>query len=108
MKTHGIIYFFLLSSFLNTPFLFGQEDKKKIKGFGIEEGAGYNTASGSMMGYRRAFWIQPTARMYYSFALHSFSESKKIKMPIFIGYYTFGGAVRNPVAIPGRNDDKPQ
>lgn len=100
MKTPGILPFFLLFSFINTSFLLGQEDKKKIREFGIEEGVGYNTASGSMIGNRRAFWIQPTARIYYSFALHSFSESKKIKMPIFIGYYTFGGAIRNPVSIP--------
>ena len=100
MKKFHLVCFFMFFSFLNTSFLFGQDNEKKNKGFGIEEGAGYNIISGNMMGHRNTFWIQPTARLYYSFALHNFSESKKIKMPVFIGYYTFGGATKNISVIP--------
>jgi hypothetical protein len=103
-----IILRFIITGLLISPFLlFAQENKKWYNGVGIEEGIGYNTATLEhkytipMLGtyddfeHKTAFWVQPSVRIFYSIALHSFSENKKIKMPIFISYYSFGGKTKN-------------
>jgi len=95
-----IMLFLYLILLIYSCSLFAQDEKKSCNRFGIEEGAGYNTASSSIIGKRNLFWIQPTARIFYSFKLHDISENKKIKMPVFIGYYTFGGLRNVNFTIP--------
>ena len=104
MKSNKIVLFILFIIINNL--LFGQEEKKCSGRFGIEEGVGYNTSTFIFTNlgppnmhfdyteYLRKFWIQPSARIYYSISLYNFADSlhEKIKMPVFIGYYTFGGA----------------
>lgn len=100
MKTK-LLFFAFSFWFLNA---YGQEEKKqtgeKSCGIGIEEGVGYNTCFSSLVGPRTAFWIQPCARVYYSLQLRELSSGKKIKLPIFLGYYTFGGARTNLIYFP--------
>lgn len=89
-----IILLFIITGLLNLSFsLFGQEEKKWYNGFGIEGGAGYHTME-QYYGYgdfSNASGVQPTQKIFYSITLHDFSENRKIKMPVFIGYYPFGG-----------------
>jgi len=112
LKSKIIKYFILTACLVNYLCSFAQEVKKSNNGFGIEAGAGYNTTSWkytnvgeysslNFIDYMQAFWVQPTARISYSINLYNLPDSlyKKIKMPIFIGYYTFGGAINNPISI---------
>lgn len=101
-----MILLFICFICLNNVSLFGQNEKFFFNNFGIELGAGYNTLTSKYTNIGQtvlkfdyvvqtnAFWIQPSARLFYSITLHNFSDSlhKKLKMPVFIGYYTFGGA----------------
>ena len=105
MKKAALIIF---SHLIICSALLARQDTGKCSGrFGIEVGVGYNTATWKYTNlgppgmahyddtqHKIKFWVQPSARIFYSITLHNFSDSlrKKLKMPVFIGYYTFGGA----------------
>ncbi|HLG39165.1 MAG TPA: hypothetical protein VI461_05825 [Chitinophagaceae bacterium] len=98
MRKAGVILYLALFSCVSQSF--AQEEKKSSIGFGIEEGAGYNTMHSTLVGDRDLFWIQPTVRIFYSFKLKDISETTRLKMPVFIGYYTFGGVYNVITLIP--------
>ncbi len=89
--------------------LSGQEEIKWHKGFGIEEGIGYNTCYGFgyAPGSKNTFLIQPTGRIFYSITLRSFSDEIKFKLPVFIGYYTFGSKTKNDISPDNFDDYQP-
>jgi len=75
--------------------VFGQTNKI-FKGFGLEVGAGYNTATwkedDSPSAYRRnQFWLLPTMRIENIFTPRNTKNSIKLKAFSFIGYNVFGG-----------------
>lgn len=103
MRTTIFIILIALSSIVS--YTFAQGEKKHQNKFGIEEGVGYNTLTfkytnigqpGFKSNYAEHasnFCVQLNARIFYSISIHTFSNSlhKKLMMPVFIGYYTFGG-----------------
>ncbi len=125
MKVKQFILFFTLLFFVNGVLLFAQEGKKLYKGFGIEVGVGANVINskttfiqsppgsysishqGTLIPIpymapdveRTKLFVQPTARIYYSFRLYRFLETVKLKMPVFIGYYSFGSKTVNTIFL---------
>ena len=100
MKNYLIPLLFILS--LTTMNVKAQEKKQKSTGFGIEAGVGYNTMSVTIKQNNgndstkslNQLWMQPCIRVHYDMVLIRFGSNKSLKLKPFIGYYTFGGKLK--------------
>ena len=100
MKNYLISLLFIL--ILITMQVKAQETKQKSAGFGIEAGVGYNTMNVTIKKNNgtdstkslNQLWMQPCIRVHYDMVLMRFGSNKSLKLKPFVGYYTYGGKLK--------------